>query len=283
MTSSAASPPPVPRLDVRWALDVVAQQTGVRLAFERPCSGGAVGAAYVRWPDGRRSVLTSGRAADGALIAAARSAGVPAPRHELVAVHGAVTVVVQELLPGTPPAVVDAAVLQAMLDVHERFAGLLPGRAASIPLHLRASGPGFCLHETLAAYDTRTRRLLGRVREIGAQGDSADGCDLVHVDFHTGNVLFDGGALTGIVDWDGAGPGDRRLDLVTLRFDLARRAPALLGALDERLATLTPPERLRAYWAHMSLRMVDWAIRHHSAADVGFWLQVADGGPAGLH
>ncbi len=29
-------------------------------------------------------------------------------------------------------------------------------------------------------------------------------------------------------------------------------------------------------WAHMSLRMADWSIRHLSAADTAAWLDVAE-------
>jgi hypothetical protein len=31
-----------------------------------------------------------------------------------------------------------------------------------------------------------------------------------------------------------------------------------------------------ACWAHMSLRLVDWSIRHLGPADVEAWLDVAD-------
>ncbi|MEV6967690.1 phosphotransferase [Hamadaea sp. NPDC051192] len=311
---------PVPRLDPYAAIDVIAERTGVRLRYDGPCAGGEVGAAYVRWPDGTRSVLTSGRAAAAPLIAVARAAGILAPGYLLCAGP----YVVQELLPGMPPARLDADVLGQLLAVHDRFAGLLPAglnaragsedgrpahsgtaglnaragsedgrpahsgtaglnaRAGSedapLELFLRRSGPGFCVHETLAAYDGRTQALLRRVREAGEDRDVADGDDLVHLDFHPGNTLFGDGTLTGVVDWDGAGRGDRALDLVTLRFDVALRNPALLPVLDERLAGLAP-DRLRAYWAHMSLRLVDWAIRHHGPSDVDFWLRVAAASP----
>jgi hypothetical protein len=272
---------PVARLDPYQAIDAIASQTGMRLTYDGPCPGGEVGAAYVRRLDGRRSVLTRGQRRSARITEVARAAGIPAPAYEIVADVDGGTVVVQELLPGTPPAGVDETVLAAMLDVHDRFAGLLrsePGSGSGIRLYLRASGPGFCLHEPLDGYDKRTRRLLAWVRDVGEQRDTADGDDLVHVDFHPGNMLLDGGRLTGVVDWDGAGCGDRHLDLVTLRFDVALRAPGLLPALDDLLTQTVTAGRLRAYWAHMSLRLVDWAIRHHGPADVDFWLATAEPG-----
>ena len=33
-----------------------------------------------------------------------------------------------------------------------------------------------------------------------------------------------------------------------------------------------------AYWAHISLREVDWSIRHHDAETVDRWLTVAESG-----
>jgi hypothetical protein len=36
----------------------LAEETGVRPELEGRSAGGQVGAAYVRWPDGHRSVLT---------------------------------------------------------------------------------------------------------------------------------------------------------------------------------------------------------------------------------
>jgi len=185
-------------------------------------------------------------------------------------------------LTGEIPTNVDHALVTAMVDMNARFAGLLSNRPdlPSIPLFLRASGPGFCLHDPLRQYDRRTARLLAWVHEVGATRDQADGDDLVHFDFHTANVLVgpESKRITGIVDWDGAGRGDRRLDLVTLRFDVARRAPDELPWLDEVLAETLPQDRLRAYWAHMSLRHVDWSIRHHTSADVDFWLGVVEPG-----
>ncbi|MER6951990.1 phosphotransferase [Nonomuraea sp. NPDC000554] len=257
----------VPRLDARQAL----RELPVPLAYDGPCPGGQVGAAYVRWPDGHRSVLTRGPDV-GPLLAVARAGGVPAPRYELVSPP----VVVQELLPGAAPRRSSPVTVRSMIEVNRRCRGLLAGRPDLPPLrlHLRGDGPGFCLHHTLRDYDTRTRRLLDRVEEIGAAfPDTLDGDDLVHTDFHPENVLVDSsGTVTGVIDWDGAARGDADFDLFTLRFDLAHRAPHLLHLLDGLVAD----EVAAVCWAHMSLRMVDWAIRHFTAADVTTWLDISE-------
>jgi hypothetical protein len=269
-----------PRLDADELVDRLAAVAGVRFSVEGPCPGGEVGAAYVRWPDGRRSVLTVGSPNAQPLVAIARRAGLPAPHYELVADVGPAFVVVQELLPGEAPSVVDRALIEAMLELNMLMLGLLGAEpdAPQIDLYLRTSGPGFCLHEPLAGYDRRSARVLDWVRDVGAERDMADGTDLVHMDYHPGNVLVQDGRISAVVDWDGAGRGDRLLDLVTLRFDLAWRAPDLTDWLDGELRRAVPTDRLQAYWAHMSLRLVDWAIRHHTSAEVDLWIATAEQG-----
>lgn len=268
------------RLDAPRVIDRIAEITGVRLILEGPCPGGEVGAAYVRWPDGRRSVLREGRTRTGPLVDRARTAGVPTARHELAAHVDGVRVLVQQRLPGTPPATVDATVIAQMIAVTDRLAGILAadGPPQPVDLHLSGDGPGFCLHGPLTGYSTRTARLLAWVREAGASCPAMIGDDLTHLDFHPGNVLVVGtGRLTGVVDWDGATRGDRHFDLTTLRFFVTADAPALTGPIDDRLAGV-PERRRRAYWAHLSLRQVDWSIRHHDAATVERWLAVAESG-----
>ncbi len=279
--------PRAARLDAGAVVRQLATVTGVRLGLTGMCPGGQVGAAYVRWPDGHRSVLTClppGRTdairRTESLLAVGRAHGVPAPRYELVAELPSVVAIVQELLPGSPPAVVGRRTVESMIEVNRRCRGILAGHEdrPDPSLYLRADGPGYCLHEPLARYDRRTARLLADVEEIGAAvPERLAGDDLVHFDFHPENILVDtAGAVTGVVDWDGAGRSNGYLDLYTLRFDLARRAPDLGWWLGRQLREAAPDEVILACWAHMSLRLVNWSIRHHTAAHVTTWLEVAE-------
>ena len=280
---------PVPRLDAGHLLALVEEHTDAGLTLVGPAPGGQVGAAYVRWPDGREGVLTiagEGLAADlrrtSEILALARSRGLPVPAYDLIAdVPGAVAIV-QQRLPGARPARADRGVVEAMVAGLEAFEGLLAGRTdVEVPdLWLRESGPGYSLHRPLELYDERTRRLLDWVHEVGA-AESARmvGDDLVHLDFHPGNVLVDSaGTITGIVDWDGIGRGDRRFGLVTLRFGVATQDgdAATAAWLDDILDRRIDADTLRVYWAAMSLREVDWAIRHHTPADVERVLSLAE-------
>jgi hypothetical protein len=210
----------VTRLDPARLVDRLAEEAGVRLELEGHGDGGQVGAAYVRWPDGHRSVLTYvpgvalTRARETARnVEFARRAGVPAPRYELVADLGDEVAIVQELLPGRPPQTIDVGLIDEMLAVNRRLYGLLAGTDfAAVPLHLTEGGQGFCQHEPLQAYSARSRRLLDWIREVGRTvPPTMIGDDLVHGDYHPGNVLVgDDGVLSGVVDWIGAARGDAR-------------------------------------------------------------------------
>jgi len=276
-------PPPVAKLDAEQLMRDVNDATGAGLEFVARAAAGEVGAAFVRWPDGRDGVLTRGYGTPAELrrtaevLEAARRDGLPVPRYQLVAELPDGVGVVQERLPGRPPETVDRALLESMIALTDEFTG----RGAGLPvpsMYLLESGPGFCLHESLERYDDRTRRLLNRIHEIGRDEPGVmTGDDLVHLDFHSGNVLTEAGRITGIVDWDGIGRGDRRFALVTLRFDAHVRLPgADLTWFDELLESTLEPAVLRLYWAHMTLRQVDWSIRHHTPADTTAWLDFAE-------
>jgi hypothetical protein len=279
--------PRAARLDADLVLAQLAEAAGLRLTADGACPGGQVGASYVRWPDGRRSVLTwqpAGGAASvlraGALLDMARAHGVPAPRYELVAELPCAVAIVQQLLPGAPAGTVGRRTVESMLEVNRRCRGLLAGRPdlPAAPLYLREDGPGFCLHEPLARYDRRSARLLAAVEEAGAAvPEHLAGYDLVHFDFHPENVLVDAaGAVTGVVDWDGISRGNGDFDLITLWFDLARRAPGLGRRLGGLVRETVAADVALACWAHLSLRLVDWSIRHLGPADVEAWLDIAD-------
>ncbi|GAA2757700.1 phosphotransferase [Actinopolymorpha rutila] len=253
-------------------------------------------AVFVRRPDGRDGVLTRSTAPAGFLrhlgdvLGLARERGAPVPRHELVTEVSEGAVIVQERLPGAPPTHVTAHTVDAIVAANDRLAGVLADRSdVHVPdLHLRRSGDGWCLHETLERYDDRSRRLLKWIREIGdTSPQHLSGDDLVHLDLVPGNVLFTTGeAVTGIVDWAGLGRGDRWFALLKLRFHLAfllatRPAggpsvePEAIVRLDEILGRQVDPVMLRAYWAHWSLGLVDWAVRHGPPEHAEHYLDIA--------
>jgi hypothetical protein len=246
----------------------------VDLRFEGHCSGGEVGAAYVSWPDGHRSVLTAPGSPSAEVIEALREKGYPAPRLE----YATDLALVWELLPGSPPPVMTPALLDAALALNQSQAGAAPPSAEPVPLYLLNDGPGFCLHGPLREHNERTRRLERWVTSVGSRyADHLTGDDVVHCDFTPQNLLVAGDQITGVVDWDGTGRGDRRFDLVTFRFGLHALppAPSVTDRLD-RLISGFPPGVLEPAWAHMSLRMADWMIRHYDDEHLAHWLDLAE-------
>ncbi|WP_307865638.1 phosphotransferase [Streptomyces montanisoli] len=201
LTSPDAAPR-VRRLDASLAVDRLLRATGVRLVVEGPCRGGQVGAAYVRWEDGRRSVLTwrpgtalaAMRAGPIAVVDALRADGFPCPAVELSAQVGPDVVLVQELLPGGPVGTFGHAALDRALALSGAMAGRLAGRGDVEPvrLHLRGDGPGFCLHGPLRSHGPRGAALERRIRAVTP--DPEPRWDAVHFDFHPGNMLA---AVTG--------------------------------------------------------------------------------------
>lgn len=89
--------------------------------------------------------------------------------------------------------------------------------------------------------------------------------------------------MAAVVDWTGAHIGDCGLGLVTLGFALdhhgIERAVAsspVRQLVRERITTEVPPAALMAFTAHMALRQVDWAIRHHGPTQIEGWTEIAE-------
>ncbi|MFG2626777.1 phosphotransferase [Streptomyces sp. NPDC048473] len=288
MTTSPQNWTRAERLDADRLTEALYAETGIRLVVEGPCPGGQVGAAYVRWPDGHRSVLKwrqltrlkDLRAGPLTVCEVLHAHGYPCPSTELAVQVDNAVVLVQECMPGAPMECLDHHGLDQALALNESQAGLLAART-DVPLmnlYLLDDGPGYCLHEPLRRHSRRSGALEHRVKSVGADHPrQLPGDDVVHQDFHHGNLLALDGSVTGVIDWDGAGRGDRRFDLVTLRFGLHADAqpPGVTCRLNDILDGL-PDDVLRPSWAHMSLRMVDWAIRHFAPGDVEHWLDLAE-------
>ncbi|MBW2280719.1 MAG: phosphotransferase [Deltaproteobacteria bacterium] len=130
-------------------------------------------------------------------------------------------------------------------------------------------------------------RRFGAEPALGRLGDCADwllenrppergGLSVCHGDFHPGNVMVDGGRVTGVIDWSGPGIAHHEHDLAVTLVLIAVAAPALVQSAppgmfeafaDGYLATYArhrpvDADRLRYYRALRSFR----AFAHGSAA-----------------
>ncbi|WP_152362369.1 aminoglycoside phosphotransferase family protein [Microlunatus speluncae] len=243
---------------------------------------GQSGAVFVRWPDGRESVVTTAFATIARMEQTAevledvRAQGLPVPRHEfLLEVSPGTVAVVQERLPGRPRSRTDVATVDAAVAVNERFAGLLADRPEVPGPILSLGRPDDPVPaEAVEEHSERARRMVALIRHAGRSGGSmSTRGDLVHVDFTVPNLLFDdAGMITGVVDWNyGVARGDRRYGLVKLlhtlsfaaRSDGADAAPtgAALDHLDRLVSKEIPAPLLRRYWAHHTLTMLYSSLR----------------------
>ncbi len=252
---------------------------------EHGVSGGAV---YVQSPDGRPGVVTLSptspermrQTAD--VLADARAAGVPVPRHDvIVELDDGVVALVQERLDGAPAGRVDPDIIDAMVATNELFAGLLAGRP-DVPIPMLPDTD----YDLLENHSARTRRLLRIIREVGESGPrEMTGDDLVHPDYTLGNVLYDeSGRVTGVVDWNwGALRGDRHFALVKIYIDLfwmtlspSRPLWSAMNRLDEIVDELISPSLLRLYWSHITLNQLQFWIRDNNAQAIELFLRFGE-------
>ena len=131
-------------------------------------------------------------------------------------------------------------------------------------------------------YTDRTRRVVDWIEGVGAfYGDTLPGPSAVHFDYQPGNVLVHPDRpdeVTAIVDWGGAVASSGGFDLVTLAWNSFGPAGEREVGVDEylwRLVRQLPEPILVPSWAHLSLRLIYWAIRFRPEC-LGDWLQVSE-------
>lgn len=275
-------------------LDRIATEHGLRFALRGRAVHGQSdeGAWFATDADGRAVVLKA-YPDEGAVLRfemLVRSLdvllerGYPVPVYGPVIVVPGVTLVVQSVLPGITGHTVGPHLVQQVLELNELQADVPapvnPLSWGAFVVHSLVEGEnGWAMHEPLRAHSSRARRLVGVIEGIGHQTEShrfhPDG--IVHLDLHTGNMLLDSDdSLCGVVDWDGACYGDRRFDLVTFAHHLTSTGNGRLAVpVWALLEAIVDPHVLRAYVAHMVLRLVDWQIRH-DPSDVTDQLDVGE-------
>ena len=234
----------------------------LELQMVRRFADGVFGAALVRDAQGQDLVLKAQPrpeleptwATGAAMAARLRADGYPSPRYEAVGRTAHAAWSLQEHLPGTVADRLAAPIATQLVGLARRHAvdsgQRRPWRDDAI-----TAAKGWLAGLDLAPDDAT---LLGAALDRGADAELLE-TTIVHGDFHHRNALVDGDEVVGVFDWDIAGPGDWRFDLVMLAFS-SRLQPAACdpGALDlvtEAMRTECPADVIALMTACQILRI----------------------------
>ncbi len=201
-----------------------------------------------------------------------RTRGAPVPQYVLAETSpDNVTYWVQTALPGEPPSQLLQSHVRQLLDLIEIQAGCALSADVNWSEYVRAvvflGESGW--RDSLQHYGADTQAVLGRLIQLTAGKHTIPlrSADIVHGDLATDNVLVVGAMVSGTVDWDAAGSGDRCLDLSKLLF-YSYADPALRAPLRERILSISGPDAYAIFLSYNILAQLDWSIRHHPAAAV---------------
>ena len=208
-----------------------------------------------------------------------KSRGYPAPQIITLKSQDHFTVVLQEFVPGEPLEPLTPNFLPQILALNQLQAKLIatPSDWPKVLIDtLFSGGHSYCLHSSLTNYSATTRQILSQLKAIAPASThlTCAQTDLVHFDFHGGNIFAVNSQLSGVIDWAGACLGDRFFDLTTLVYyyylDSSLRQPVEAEVLKH-----ISKDTLRLYYAHMILRQLDWSIRHHSPKAITGYLTIS--------
>jgi aminoglycoside phosphotransferase (APT) family kinase protein len=208
----------------------------LELRLVRRFADGVFGAALVRDAQDQELVLKAQPrpelepvwATGAAMAARLRADGYPSPRYEAVGRTATAVWSLQERLPGTVVDRLTAPIAGQLVGLARRHA-VDSGRRRPWRDDAIAAARGWLAALELDPDDASS---LTAALDGGAEAELLD-TTIVHGDFHHRNALVEGDEVVGVFDWDVAGPGDWRFDLVMLGFG-CRLQPAACdpGALD---------------------------------------------------
>jgi len=117
------------------------------------------------------------------------------------------------------------------------------------------------LVRVLMQYSRDTSALAAQIEGLALGLDSKvlPNTDLVHGDFNIGQVLGQANDVSGVLDWDQAGYGDRTLDYVGLWFSLIDQ-PEARDAVMQHLLSVSDHDAIKIYASYKMLAMLAWHI-----------------------
>ncbi|HSH82414.1 MAG TPA: aminoglycoside phosphotransferase family protein [Herpetosiphonaceae bacterium] len=197
---------------------------------------------------------------------------VPVPRYVLMGTFpDEHTYWVQSSVPGTRPTALTEPHVEQLVAYNDLQAGQAIAPEQDWATYVRAvvfageSGWTTALRE----HSSATHAVLTRLERLvaGKEGCCMQRDDIVHGDVVADNVLVDGERVTGIVDWDAAGCGDRVLDLAKLLFSSYLVVP-VQDRLRAQILELRGRDSLEIHLAYCILAQLDWSIHHHASTGV---------------
>jgi thiamine kinase-like enzyme len=110
-------------------------------------------------------------------------------------------------------------------------------------------------------FSAETSSLVAQIEGMvaGLQGKALSKADLVHGDMEIGQVLFTGNQVTGVIDWDQVGYGDRTIDLVSLWYSILQ-APDARDLVMKHMLEVSDKDVIKICAAYKMLTMVAWNI-----------------------
>jgi aminoglycoside phosphotransferase (APT) family kinase protein len=257
---------------------------GVRYEVVRKLPGGAWGAWLVRGGDGRVAVLKCLWDADwrDRIASASRvvdvlaSRGAPVPRYLVSGYTPELgTWYAQEYLSGQRIEQLSASLLADVFSLNDMQAGAdeshreLFNWSAHLQSVIEQDAPRWLA--LLRSESRRAARLANEIDALFRREESTEltVSDFVHGDFLATQLLSeDGVRLTGVIDWDAAGVGDRAQDLSLLLYNLYAQAGRLgvepndrvIEAVVRRGVEVSRPESFGTYLAYEVLDALAFVI-----------------------
>jgi hypothetical protein len=113
----------------------------------------------------------------------------------------------------------------------------------------------------LMQFSTETSALVAEIEGLvaGLQGKALPKTDLVHGDMGIKQVLFQDNVVSGVLDWDQVGYGDRTMDLVSLWYSIMQM-PDARDLVMKHMLEISDKERIKICAAYKMLTMVAWNI-----------------------
>lgn len=194
--------------------------------------------------------------------------------------------VVLQRLPGRPVELLTDDFLALLLDLVElqADAGIEPGirDIAAYNAFVVFDGWDYFRRDAEAAAPDVVGRLDRFLQPVW--GHRLEARDFAHGDLNLTNVLTDGLAITGVVDWDEIGLNSRAADLTSILFDwhaLALRgtpglAPRGGAVLRDRIVAIAGEAGLRCTIGYAALGRLGTTYRRRQREALAVWMQVTE-------